>query len=298
MKPGFIGLGAMGWPMALRLHQAGWLRGVYNRSSQRAEAFQAETGCAAFLSTRDLARHCDAVILCVSGDQDVLTNVNEIATSMDSGGLVIDCSTTSAATARSACETLGQRAIAFLDCPVSGGTEGAQQGSLAIMAGGSAKDFERARPLLAALGSRMTLMGPAGAGQAAKAINQVMVAGINQTVSEAMAFAAAEGLPIERVVSTLSSGAAGNWFLAHRGETMVRGEFPLGFKVSLHRKDLEICKAMAARHGVTLPMVEMTLLHYRRLLGKGHADSDISSLYTLKRGLFENAAKKKAAGNG
>lgn len=282
----------MGRPMALRLHEAGLLAGVFNRSPGPAEQLAGETGCESAASVQALARQCECVVLCVADDDAVLALVAELADSLPAGGLVIDCSTTMPETARKAAARLAKHEIGFLDCPVSGGTEGAHAGTLAIMVGCEEADLERARPVLEAIGSRITRMGSAGSGQAAKAVNQVMVAGINQTVTEALAFAVAEGLPIEPLIETLSAGAAGNWFLAHRGATMVRNEFPLGFKVSLHRKDLEICRAMAAAHEVTLPMVEMTVLHYRRLVSQGHADHDISSLYTLKRGLFESARSK------
>ena len=287
MKTGFIGLGAMGWHMAGRLHDAGLLHQVFNRSRERAERFASEHACGAQDSVALLAKACDCVVLCLPADRDVLDQVAEIASSMRRGGLVIDCSTVSAETAREASALLAEAGIGFLDCPVSGGTEGAKKGTLAIMVGGSEEDFARALPVLDAMGTNVTHMGPGGCGQSTKAINQVMVAGVAQTVSEAMAFAQAEGLPIDKLVSTLGGGAASNWFLAHRGETMVAGEYPLGFKVSLHQKDLEICRSMAARHGATLPMVEMTLLHYRRLIDQGHANSDISSLYTIKQQLFE-----------
>lgn len=298
MKTGFIGLGAMGWPMASRLHAAGLLTGVFNRSGARAHEFEAATGCAVASSVSELAALCDCAVLCVTADEDVLARVGELAASMRPGDLVIDCSTVSADTARAAHEKLARAGIGFLDCPVSGGTEGAGIGSLAIMVGGSKHDFARAQAILEILGARIAHMGPAGAGQATKAINQVMVAGINQTVTEALAFARAEGLPIDKVVDTLGAGAASSWFLAHRGKTMVAGEYPLGFKVSLHRKDLEICRSMAAAHGANLPLVEMTLLHYRRLVEHGHADQDISSLYTLKHKLFAGRDERKSSKNG
>lgn len=292
MKTGFIGLGAMGWHMAARLAHAGFLHGVFNRSPERARQFADSYGCDAPADVTSLAAACECLVLCLPADEDVLQVCRQIASGMTAGGLVIDCSTVSADTARAAAAALAEVGLKFLDCPVSGGTEGAKNGQLAIMAGGAEDDYLRAAPVLSALGSNISHMGPAGAGQSTKAINQVMVAGIAQTVTEALAFARAENLPIDKVVSTLGAGAAGNWFLRHRGETMVAGRFPLGFKVSLHRKDLEICRAMAARHGAALPMVEMTLLHYKRLMEQGHGNSDISSLFTLKQQLFE---KEKAA---
>ena len=173
-----------------------------------------------------------------------------------------------------------------MDCPVSGGTEGARDGTLAIMCGGSENDFARARPVLTTLGKRIALMGPVGAGQATKAINQIAVAGIAQAVTEALAFAEAEGLPLDKVIDVVGGGAAGSWFLGRRGPTMVKGEFPLGFKVALHQKDLGIVRAMADAHGVRLPVVEMTRLHYQRLIEQGHGDEDISALFRVKRALF------------
>ena len=285
-KTGFIGLGAMGYPMAMNLHKAGLLTAAYNRTFAKAEALAKETGCLAARDISALAKHCDAVVMCVSADQDVLEVVDALAGSLKNGSLVIDCSTVSAETARSAAERLAKHAVGFLDCPVSGGTEGARHGTLAIMCGGDEKAFARAQPVLAALGKRIVHMGPAGAGQATKAVNQIAVAGIAQAVTEALAFAEAEGLPLDKVIDVVGSGAGGSWFLSHRGPSMVRGEYPLGFKVALHRKDLDICQRMAAARGAQLPVVEMTQVHYRRLMDAGHGDEDISSLFRLKRALF------------
>jgi 3-hydroxyisobutyrate dehydrogenase len=190
-----------------------------------------------------------------------------------------------ASTARDAAALLAASGAGFLDCPVSGGTEGAAAGTLSIMAGGDEATLERARPALEAIGGSITLMGPVGAGQSAKATNQIMVAGINQAVTEALAFGQAQGLPMDRLISALEKGAAGNWFLSKRGPTMIRGEFPLGFKVGLHAKDLEICRRMADQLGVKLPLVEMTLLHYARLPAQS-ADEDISALFRLKSDMF------------
>ena len=134
-------------------------------------------------------------------------------------------------------------------------------------------------------------MGPVGAGQATKAINQVVAAGINQAVSEGLAFAHALELPLEKVIDIVGSGAAGNWFLTHRGPSMAKGAFTPGFRVALHHKDLAICKRMAEALGVALPIVEMTLIHYRRLMEAGFGDEDISALYREKQALFEKAGK-------
>lgn len=287
MKVGFVGLGAMGAPMARNLAKAGLLAAVWNRSPDKARALSAELAVPARESLAQFAELCDAVVLCVSADADVLSCVDALALSLKRGALVIDCSTVSASTARDAAARLAQHGIGFLDCPVSGGTEGARDGTLAMMCGGNAGDFARAQPVLAALGKRIVLMGPVGAGQATKAVNQIAVAGVAQAVTEALAFAQAEGLPLDSVIEVLGGGAAGSWFLAKRGPTMVRESFPLGFKVGLHQKDLGIVQAMAAAHGVKLPVVEMTRLHYTRLIESGHGDEDISSLFRLKRAMFQ-----------
>jgi 3-hydroxyisobutyrate dehydrogenase len=211
--------------------------------------------------------------------------VTELASALRPGAIVVDCSTVAAGTAREAARQLAAAGAEFLDCPVSGGTEGAVAGTLSIMVGGDEATLERARPVLEAMGGSITHMGPVGAGQSAKATNQIMVAGINQAVTEALAFGQAQGLPMDRLIAALEKGAAGNWFLSRRGPTMIRGEFPLGFKVGLHAKDLEICRRMAEEHGVRLPVVEMTLLHYGRL-PELSADEDISALFRLKLEMF------------
>jgi 3-hydroxyisobutyrate dehydrogenase len=288
MRVAFVGLGAMGAPMARNLARAGLLTAVYNRSRARAEALAAELGVAAPAELATLGRSSDIVVLCVSADADVLGCVEVLRGSLARDALVIDCSTVSAGTAREAAALLGARGIAFLDCPVSGGTEGARDATLAIMCGGTPEAFAQAQPVLGALGKRIELMGPVGSGQATKAVNQIAVAGIAQAVTEALAFAEAEGLPLDKVIEVVGSGAAGAWFLTRRGPTMVRMQFPLGFKVALHQKDLGIVQAMAAARGVQLPVVEMTRVHYERLIAAGHGDEDISSLFRLKHGLFQS----------
>ena len=291
MKVGSVGLGAMGAPMARNLARAGLLAAVWNRTRATRAALAAEFAVPFPETLAELAARCDAVVLCVSADADVLACVDALAPALPPGALVIDCSTVSAATARLAAARLAAQRIAFMDCPVSGGTEGARDGTLAIMCGGDEGDFARAQPILAALGKRIALMGPVGAGQATKAANQIAVAGAAQAVTEALAFAQAEGLPLDKVIETLGGGAAGSWFLARRGPTMVRGEFPLGFKVTLHQKDLGIVQAMAAAHGVHLPVVEMTRIHYDRLIEQGFGEEDISALFRLKRDLFKGEPK-------
>ena len=294
MNAGFIGLGAMGLPMARNLARAGLLTAVWNRSPAAAAALAAETGVRASTDPAALAADCDCVVLCVSADRDVLGLLERLRPGLRPGSIVIDCSTVSAETARTAAASLAAGGVAFLDCPVSGGVEGARQGTLAIMCGGEQQAFERARPVLEAMGRTVVRLGPTGFGQATKATNQIMCAGIIQAVAEAMAFARAEGLPLDKVIDTLGQGAGSSWYFVHRAPYMARGEYPAGFRVRLHEKDLKICREMAARHGAQLPVVETTLMHYRRLIETGHGDEDISTLFRLKADLFD---RRDAAGD-
>ncbi len=279
----------MGEPMARNLDEALILHSVWNRTPATAEAFAREARCHAAADLGELAAMCQVIVMCVSADEDVLEIVDGLVPHLHADDVIVDCSTVAGATAREAAERVAAKGAHFLDCPVSGGTEGARNGTLSIMVGGEAKALKRARPALDAMGSTIVHMGPVGSGQAAKATNQIMVAGINQAVTEALAFAQAQGLPLDAIIQALSAGAAANWFLEHRGPTMVRGRFPLGFKVDLHKKDLEICRAMAADHDVKLPVVEMTLVHYQRLLEAGSENEDISALFRLKTAMFEGA---------
>jgi 3-hydroxyisobutyrate dehydrogenase len=290
MKAGFIGLGAMGQHMARNLHRAGLLAGAWNRTAAKASELAAETGCRAFGSPTELAAVCDVIVTCVSADADLLSVVDAIRPALKPGAIVIDCSTVAADTARTAASRIAAIGAAFLDCPVSGGVEGARNATLAIMCGGDGATFERARPVLEALGKTIVLMGPNGAGQATKATNQILCAGAIQVAAEAMAFAQAEGLPLERVIEILGKGAGASWYFVHRAPFMARGEYPAGFRVRLHDKDLRICREMAARHGATLPVIEATLADYAKLLAAGHGEEDISTIFRLKVPLFAEPA--------
>jgi len=290
MRVGFVGLGAMGVHMARNLHRAGLLVAVWNRTREKARALASELGCQAPETLGALASSVDAVVICVSADSDVLEVVRALAPGLQKGALVLDCSTVAAETARAAAGILQPGGVEFLDCPVSGGVEGAQNATLAIMTGGSPEAFARAQPILAALGKTIANFGPTGSGQAAKATNQIMCAGIIEAVSEAMAFARAQGLPLEKVVDTLGKGAGSSWYFVHRAPNMVRGAYPAGFRVRLHAKDLGICRDMAARFGVSLPVVERMLGEYAELIARGYGDEDISATYRLKSELFEPGA--------
>ena len=291
MKTGVIGLGAMGAPMARNLHRVGYLAGIWNRTIEKAHGLGGELGVRVAADPAELARHCELLILSVSADADVLEVVGALKDGLRAGAVVVDASTVSRETARAAAAQLEPRGIAFLDAPVSGGVEGARKGTLAMMVGGDAAVLERIRPPLQAIAGRVEHMGPVGAGQATKAVNQVVAAGINQAVSEGLAFAHALELPLDKVIDVVGSGAAGNWFLTHRGPSMAKGVYTPGFRVALHHKDLAICKRMAEQLGVALPLVEMTLIHYRRLLEAGFGDEDISALHREKLALFGKSAK-------
>jgi 3-hydroxyisobutyrate dehydrogenase len=273
--------------MARNLHRAGLLQAVWNRTPDKARALAMELRVTAPPTLAELAAACDAVVSCVSADADVLEVTRALVPGLRAGALLIDCSTVSAETARQAAQLAAPHDVDFLDCPVSGGTEGARDGTLAIMAGGESGAFERAQPILKALGRTITLFGPTGSGQAAKATNQIMCAGIIDAVAEAMAFARAQGLPLDKVIDTLGKGAGSSWYFVHRAPNMARGAYPAGFRVRLHAKDLRICHDMAARFGVELPVVERMLGEYAELVARGFGDEDISATYRLKAELFE-----------
>jgi 3-hydroxyisobutyrate dehydrogenase len=283
MKTGFIGLGGMGAPMARNLAKHGHLAAVWNRTAATAESLAAELGVDAAPSPARLAATVDAVFLCVSADADVLAVVDAILPDLRPGTVVVDFSTVSPDTEQEAAQRVRETGANYLDAPVTGGVEGARNGTLAIMVGGAAESLERVRPALEALGRRILHMGGIGAGQSAKAVNQVMCAGINQAVTEALGLGARLGLDLDKVIEICSGGAAGNWFLEKRGPTMVRGTFTPGFKLALHQKDLRICRVLAKTLDAGLETVEMTIRDYERLIEQGHGDDDISALYRLKR---------------
>ena len=179
-------------------------------------------------------------------------------------------------------------AVEFLDCPVSGGVEGARDATLAIMVGGTPRGVRSVRSRFCRRSARPSrYFGPTGSGQAAKATNQIMCAGIIEAIAEAMAFAHAQGLPLDKLIDTLGKGAGSSWYFVHRAPNMARGAYPAGFKVRLHAKDLGICRDMAARFGVALPVVERMLGEYAELIARGFGDEDISATYRLKAELFE-----------
>jgi len=282
MKTGMIGLGAMGIGMAGNIAKAGYLTGVYNRTAAKAQSLAEELKVVAFDRPEELAANVDIILICVSADQDVLAMVEAVANTIKPGTIVVDMSTVSSDTAKQAAAILAKKHAAFLDAPVSGGVEGAKNGTLAMMVGGSLAVLDQARPVLETMTRCIMHMGATGSGQATKAVNQIMGAGINQAVTEALAFAQAQGLPMDKVIEVISGGASGNWFLQHRGATMTQGLFAPGFKLALHHKDLKICQSMAKQSGASTTLIDMTLADYERLMAEGYGDDDISALYRIK----------------
>lgn len=280
MRVGFVGLGTMGAAMAANLLRAGHELTVWNRSPDRAAGL-AGLGARVAATPAAVAAASEITIVCVSDTPDVHAVVlgpGGIVEGAAPGSLVVDCSTIDPAGARAIATALAERGIAFVDAPVTGGSEGARAATLAILVGGATEDVERARPVLAAMGRSITHLGPVGAGQAAKAVNQVILAGTYLGVAEGMVLAVKAGLDPERVVEALSAGAAQSWVLANRSARMVAGEYPLGFKVSLHRKDLGIALALARDAGVALPVSALAEQLETGLIARGHGDDDMSAL--------------------
>ncbi len=284
LKVGFIGLGAMGEPMTGHLHTHGLLTVVGNRSIAKAQLLAEKFSVNAAHASHFFS-DCDVVVLCVSRDADVLENVNALFSVLKTGAVVVDHSTVSMATAKQAQKNLAAKNIGFIDAPVSGGVEGARNGKLSIMVGGSEANLEKIRPVLNAYATKITHMGDTGAGQATKAVNQVLVAGIAQAVCEGLALGEKLGLKPELLVPTLAAGAAGNWFLDKRGATMMASNFTPGFKSALLHKDLLIVQKMAADAGIRATVIEQSLADYAQLMQQGYGDEDTSALIRLKREL-------------
>lgn len=283
MKVGVIGLGAMGLCMAKNIANASLLSAVYNRTAAKADKLAEKLGISAYSSPQRLAEQVDIILICVSADEDVLQIVNAVAETIKPLSIIVDSSTVSSDTAKKAAAILSKKQVSFLDAPVSGGVEGAKNGTLAMMVGGEEDVLDKARPVLETICSRIIHMGKTGSGQSTKAVNQIMAAGINQAVTEALAFGQADGLTMEKVIEVISGGAAGNWFLQHRGLSMTKGFFEPGFKLALHSKDLKICQMMAQQNGVHSYLVEKTLIDYEKLMEQGFGEEDISALYRLKQ---------------
>lgn len=276
----FLGLGALGAPMAANLLGAGFPLSVHNRTREREESL-ALAGARRADSPAAAVSTAALICLCLSDDaavEAVLFGPVGVAEGAPAGSLVIDFSTIAPATSRAVAARLSERSIAYLDAPVTGGTEGARAGSLSVLVGGAEADLERARPLLEVVGGRITHLGPVGRGQEAKAVNQILVAGSYLAVAEAIALGRRLGLPMEKVCEALASGAAGSWALEHRASFMLQGHFPLGFRLDLHRKDLRIALAAAGEVGLELPLSERVAAIEDALIAAGHGAEDVSAL--------------------
>ena len=280
MRVGFVGLGTMGGAMAANAARAGFEVSAWNRSAGRADELQ-DLGVVMRESPAKVAAASDIVITIVSDTPDVeavLFGPDGVAAGAEHGSLVIDMSTISPSATRDFAARLAQTDVAMLDAPVSGGSEGAKKATLSIFVGGAAEDLERARPVLQSLGTTITHVGPIGAGQAVKAVNQVILAGTYLGVAEGIVLALKSGLDVEQVVGALSGGAAQSWVLTNRSGRMVENDYPLGFKVALHRKDLGIALGMARELGASLPVSALCEAIEAGLMGQGHADDDMSAV--------------------
>jgi 3-hydroxyisobutyrate dehydrogenase len=282
---GFLGLGTMGAAMAANLARAGFAVTAWNRSPGRAPELD-DLGVTRADTPAEVARATDIVVVCVSDTPDVeavLFGSGGLADGARPGQLVIDCSTISPSATRDFASRLREHGVALVDAPVSGGSEGAQKATLTIFCGGAEEDVERARPILAAMGKTITHVGPSGAGQAVKAVNQVILAGTYLGVAEGIVLAIKAGLDVSQVVEALGGGAAQSWVLANRSERMRVNDYPLGFKVALHRKDLGIALGLAREMGADLPVAELAADFETDLIARGHDADDMSALARVIR---------------
>jgi 3-hydroxyisobutyrate dehydrogenase len=282
------GLGAMGRPIARNLHEHNLLLGVKNRTQGIADGLSNELNLPDFESVEDMFKAADCVLTCVAADDDLWEVVNEFKDLLSPNSVVIDCSTVNSQTAKDIAEVLKSRDVDFMDAPVSGGVEGARKGTLSIMVGANLKTFKRADDLFHSIGSQVTFMGKVGQGQATKAVNQMLVAGVAQAVCETLAYAEKCKLPIDKTIEVLSAGAAGNWFLDKRGKTMCKNEFKEGFKLALLHKDLKICQKSLKDMDAESQIVEKGINEYQLLIDKDLGELDISALIKLKREQLHN----------
>jgi 3-hydroxyisobutyrate dehydrogenase-like beta-hydroxyacid dehydrogenase len=285
-KVAWIGLGVMGFPMAGHLFSKGGHDvTVYNRNPAKAQAWVEMLGGGRTAETPDKAAlDAEYVFCCVGNDDDlreVTTGKNGAFHGMRAGAVFIDHTTASAEVARELNATGRARGIAFLDAPVSGGQAGAESGALTVMVGGDEEPFERAKPLIASYARAVTRIGPAGAGQLTKMVNQIAIAGLLQGLSEAIAFAEKADLDLGLVMQTISKGAAQSWQMENRWRTMHEGRFDFGFAVDWMRKDLTICLDEAQRNGAKLPVTALVDTYYAEVQRLGGSRWDTSSLIAL-----------------
>ena len=280
-KVSFLGLGVMGFPMAGHLAEAGHEVTVYNRTAAKAEAWAKTHGGGAAKTPREAAKGQDFVFCCVGNDQDlrsVTTGEEGAFHAMKKGALFVDHTTASAEVARELAALADESGFGFVDAPVSGGQAGAETGQLTVMCGGAEAHYAKAEPLIETYAKACRLMGPAGAGQLTKMVNQLCIAGIVQGLAEGLHFAQRAGLDPEAVVAVISKGAAQSWQMDNRVETMSAGKFDFGFAVDWMRKDLAICLEEARRNGASLPVAALVDQFYAEVQAMGGGRWDTSSL--------------------
>lgn len=280
MKVAFIGMGTMGAPMALNILTAGHEVVVHNRTREK-ELPLADAGALRADTPREAAAQAELIITCVSDTPDVeaiILSDEGVIHGAAPGSLVVDMSTISPSATRHISATLSEREVHMLDAPVSGGSEGAKNGMLAIMVGGAADDVQRAMPVLEAMGKTITHVGSIGSGQMTKAINQVILAGTFMGVAEGMVLGMKAGLDMQKVIAAISGGAAGSWVLSNRAMNMVNNTYPLGFRTRLHHKDLRIALEAARNMGLTLPASALMDQIENGIIGRGHGDEDMSGI--------------------
>ncbi|MDC7787731.1 NAD(P)-dependent oxidoreductase [Rhodoplanes sp. TEM] len=281
-KVAFLGLGVMGYPMAGHLVQKGGHEvTVYNRSAEKAQRWVSQFGGRAAPTPREAAAGQDFVMACVGNDDDlrqVTLGPDGAFQAMGKGSVFVDHTTASAEVARELAAAAAAAGFAAIDAPVSGGQAGAENGVLTVMCGGDAAAYARAEPVIAAYARACTLMGEAGAGQLAKMCNQICIAGVVQGLAESLHFAMRAGLDTEKLIATISKGAAQSWQMENRYKTMVAGEFDFGFAVDWMRKDLDIVLAEARRNGAKLPVTALVDQFYADVQEMGGRRWDTSSL--------------------
>ena len=281
-KVAFLGLGVMGYPMAGHLKTKGGHEvTVYNRTPAKADTWAAQFGGRAARTPQEAADGQDFVMACLGNDHDlreVMLGAGGAFAGMKKDAVVVDHTTASAEIARELSAEAKGRGFAFVDAPVSGGQAGAENGVLTVMCGGDAAPFGRAEKVIAAYARACTLMGAAGAGQLAKMANQICIAGLVQGLAEGLHFARKSGLDIDKLIATISKGAAQSWQMENRYKTMVAGKFDFGFAVDWMRKDLGICLAEARRNGANLPVTALVDQFYSEIQAMGGKRWDTSSL--------------------
>lgn len=274
----FLGLGVMGYPMAGHLTKSGHAVSVWNRTSSKAKTWAETYEGAAATTPAEAIAGAEFVCLCLGDDPDVIAVFDEMESAIQSGMVIVDHTTASAGLARSLADRCAERGARFIDAPISGGQAGAENGQLTIMCGGEAAAFAQAEPIMTAYGKRMTLIGDSGAGQLAKSVNQICIAGIVQGLAEGMHFADEVGLDVAKVIEAISGGAAQSWQMENRWETMSRGEYEHGFAVDWMRKDLRITLETARDNGASLPLTAMVDQYYADIQTMGGQRWDTSSL--------------------